>query len=126
VPPAPSRVHRPLRTGWAAAAAVALVVQVLVLYVPRVPAVGIDVPGADKVTHLAVFAAVTFTALRAGLAPALVVGFGVAHAVLSEVVQHALLPGRSGDPFDAAADVLGVVAAVVLARALERQRRATT
>jgi hypothetical protein len=126
VPPVLARLRRPLRAGWATAAAAALVVQVLVLYVPRVPAVATGIPGADKVTHLAVFAAVTFTALRAGLAPALVVGFGVAHAVLSEVVQHTLLPGRSGDPLDAVADVLGVLAAVALARALDRQRRATT
>ena len=126
MPPAPSLDRRPLRGGWRAAAAVALVVQVLVLYAPEVPAAPIGVPGADKVAHLAVFAAVTLTALRAGIAPAPVLGLGVVHAVLSEVIQHALLPGRSGDPADAVADVLGVLAGVVLARALDRQRRATT
>ena len=122
----PARSRRPSRRLWAVAAGAALAVQLLVLYAPHAPAAAAAVPGADKVVHLAVFAAVTFTALRAGLSAALVVGFGVVHAVVSEVVQHTLLPGRSGDPLDAVADVLGVLAGVALARALDRQRRATT
>ncbi|MPV87781.1 VanZ family protein [Georgenia ruanii] len=124
----PARSRRPSRRRWTVATAVALVVQVLVLYAPHAPAAAADVPGADKVTHAVIFAAVTFTALRAGLAPALVTGFGVAHAVVSEVVQHTLLPGRTGDPLDAVADVLGVLAGVALARALtaRQRRRATT
>ncbi|KAE8762485.1 VanZ family protein [Georgenia thermotolerans] len=121
-----ARSRPPARRAWALAAGAALVVQVLVLYAPHAPSAATAVPGADKLAHLAVFAAVTFTALRAGLFPALVVGFGVAHAVVSEVVQHTLLPGRSGDPLDAVADVLGVLAGVALARAVVRQRRATT
>ena len=34
-----------------------------------------------------------------------------AHALVSELAQHLLLPGRSGDPWDFAADLAGVVLA---------------
>ncbi len=106
----------PARSAWTAAGAVALLVQLAVLYAPRVPPVpGAEVAGLDKLVHAAVFAAVTFTALRAGLRPALVVGVGLAHAVVSEVLQHAVLPGRSGDPVDVLADVVGVALGAWLA-----------
>lgn len=89
--------------------AAALVVQLVVLYVPRVPDVGaVAVPGGDKIVHAAVFAAVTFAGLRAGLSPAVVLAFGAMHAVLSELLQHAVLPARSGDPLDVVADLAGV------------------
>ena len=52
---------------------------------------------------------------------AAVIAFAV-HAPLSELVQHFLLPGRSGDPWDAVLDLVGVgVGAVAL---LVRARRA--
>jgi VanZ family protein len=40
-------------------------------------------------------------------ATALVVGLFVVHAVVSEVVQGDFYTSRSGDPFDALADVIG-------------------
>ncbi|MPV38972.1 VanZ family protein [Georgenia subflava] len=100
---------------------VAVALQLLVLYAPRLPDVGpTDVPGLDKLGHAVVFAAVTLTGLRAGLRPGLVIGFGLAHAVVSEVLQHAVLPGRSGDPFDVLADVVGVALGLILARRIAR------
>ena len=39
-----------------------------------------------------------------------------AHAVVSEVVQGALLPMRAGDPFDVLADLTGVALGVLLWR----------
>lgn len=89
--------------------AAAVLVQLVVLYVPRVPDVGaVGVPGADKVVHAAVFAAVTLAALRAGLPTVAVLAVVAAHAPLSEVLQHQVLPGRSGDPPDVVADLAGV------------------
>ncbi|MCK6212655.1 VanZ family protein [Georgenia sp. EYE_87] len=89
--------------------AAAVVVQLVVLYVPRVPEVGaVAVPGGDKIVHATVFAAVTLAGLRAGLSPAVVAVFGVAHAGVSELLQHTVLPARSGDPFDVLADLAGV------------------
>jgi len=89
--------------------AAALVLQLVVLYVPRVPDVGaVAVPGGDKIVHAAVFGAVTLAALRAGLSPAVVLTFGVVHAGVSELLQHTVLPARSGDAFDVLADLAGV------------------
>lgn len=104
------------------ALAVAVLVQLVVLYVPHVPDVGeVAVPGGDKIVHAAVFAAVTVAGLRAGLSPVPVLGLGLVHAAVSELLQHAVLPGRSGDPFDVVADVVGVALGALLARRLDRR-----
>jgi hypothetical protein len=104
--------------------AAALLVQLVVLYVPRVPDVGaVAVPHGDKIVHAAVFAAVTFAGLRAALSPALVLGFGAAHAALSEVLQHLVLPGRSGDPVDVVADLAGVALGALAVRWLTARER---
>lgn len=96
---------------------VLLALQALMLYLPRVPAAPVTgIPGSDKVAHLAVFAAVTFVALRAGLPVWLVLGFGVLHAGVSEAVQHLLLPGRGGDVLDVVADLAGVALGALTAR----------
>lgn len=92
-----------------AALAAAVVLHLLVLYLPRVPgAGGVQVPGADKVGHVVVFALVVAAALWVGLPARWVVPLALAHAVVSEVVQHLWLSGRSGDVWDVVADVLGV------------------
>ena len=92
--------------------AVALAVNLALLYWPRAPGPGVldRVPELDKVVHLATFAAVSWAGLRAGLSPRWWLPLLAGHAVLSEVLQHALLPHRSGDPFDAVADIVGVLA----------------
>ena len=105
--------------------ALALLVHLAALYVPRVPGDGPDLfPGADKVAHVGVFALVVVAALWAGLPARWVVPLALVHAVLSEVLQDALLPGREGDPWDALADVAGVglgwAAAVLVTRAGRR------
>ena len=91
-----------------------LVLQLTVLYLPTAPG-GPDLfPHADKLVHLLVFAA-----------PVLVAGLGrwtwwpvvavacLVHAPVSEIVQHLLLPSRSGDPRDVVADVVGVALASI-------------
>ena len=104
----------PRRRVWAVAAVLALVLQVAVLYTPVVPDVpGTAVPGADKVVHAAVFAAVTLTGLRAGVSGWVVAAYGLAHAGVSEALQHVLLAGRTGDGGDVVADVVGVAAGLV-------------
>jgi VanZ family protein len=92
-----------------------VVVQLFVLYVPAVP--GGDPPAyADKVVHLAVFAAGAWTGHRARIGSYALGVALVAHAVASELLQMTLLPGRSGDPLDVLADVVGVVVGLVVAR----------
>jgi VanZ family protein len=95
--------------------ALAVVVQLVVLYAPRAPSTG-PVPGVDKLVHATVFAAVAWAAVRCGFARPLVAAVLAAHAVLSELVQAGLLPGRSGDPLDVVADVAGVVLVLLLTR----------
>jgi VanZ family protein len=95
--------------------AAAVLVQLVVLYAPRAPSTA-GLPGVDKVVHVAVFAAVAVTARRCRL-PVLPVGLVLlAHAALSEVLQHAVLPGRSGDVLDVVADAAGVALGLLLAR----------
>ena len=91
-----------------------VLVQLLVLYLPRAPAAG--GPGLDKLVHAAVFGAVLWAGLRCGFPTVPLVVALLAHAVLSEVLQERLLPNRSGDPLDVVADTVGVLLALAIAR----------
>jgi hypothetical protein len=93
--------------------AVAVAVNLVLLFWPRAPGNPGDFQ-LDKVVHLLSFAFVTWSGARAGLAIRWLVAGLTAHAVTSELIQHALLPGRSGDAADVLADLTGV-AGVVLA-----------
>jgi VanZ family protein len=116
---APLASHRRV----ALAAFVALVVfQLCAVYWPRVDVQG-PVPWTDKVVHVLLFLVPTVAGLVAGVRPAYVVVPLALHAPLSELVQHFVLPGRSGDVWDAVADLGGVVLGVTLVvvrRALRR------
>jgi VanZ family protein len=104
-----------------ALAAVLVLIQLFVLYWPVVTVEG-PVSWTDKVVHLLVFAVPTFAvglAARRVWVPALV--FAV-HAPASELVQHFVLPGRSGDVWDAVVDLVAVGLAV-LALLVARGRR---
>jgi hypothetical protein len=94
--------------------AVTVVVQLMVLYAPRAPSTA-STPGLDKLVHAAVFGAVAWAAVRCGASRGVVSVVLVAHAVLSEVLQHTLLAHRSGDPLDAVADTVGVGLGLLLA-----------
>ena len=100
---------------WARTAlAAAIAVNLVVLYWPRPVSDG-GVPYADKIVHVAIFAAVAVTALRVRVRLGWVVGLLAVHAVSSELVQHWLLANRTGDPADVAADLVGVALGVVVA-----------
>jgi len=103
--------------------AAAVVVQLVALYLPRVPSTsGMEVPGADKVVHALVFALVMLTGILAGINAKWLAVILVAHAVLSEVVQYTLLPHRTGDPLDAVADLAGILLGWYLAGMFTRHR----
>ncbi|MFM6851471.1 MAG: VanZ family protein [Terrabacter sp.] len=105
-----------------ALAVAAVVVQLAVLYWPVVTIEG-PVSWTDKVVHLLVFAVPTYAVARAlGSVRTAVLVFAL-HAPVSELVQHFLLPGRSGDPWDAVLDLVGVglaAAALVVGGRLRR------
>ncbi len=95
--------------------AATVVVQLVVLYWPFGIG-GPGVPGLDKVVHVAVFGAVALAGRVAGVGVwPLVVGLGL-HAVVSEVVQGALLDRRGADPLDVVADLVGVALGLAAAR----------
>jgi VanZ family protein len=89
------------------------------------PTVGDDggVPYADKLVHVLIFVGLTLAAgWRFGRGPA-VLGALVAYAVGSEVAQGLFLPGRSGNPLDVVADLVGIALAwAVLGRVLRGGR----
>jgi len=98
---------------------VAVVVQLVVLYAASTPSVS-PFPNSDKAIHALVFLAPVAVALLAGGRPRVVVAVFAAHAVISEVVQHTLLPGRSGDPLDVLADLTGVALGYLVWRLVVR------
>ena len=93
---------------WRWAFGVALAVQLIVLYAPRAPA-GPRVNGFDKAIHLSIFAAPALAALIVGIRARWALGILAVHAPVSELIQHFVLPHRSGDVFDAIADLGGVL-----------------
>lgn len=128
-----SAAGRPARAATTAAALVALAVHLWGLYRDHGPPEVRWFPGLDKLEHLVGFGLPCFLVLlalhlraaAAGRAPdtrsvAVVVGLFVLHAGVSEIVQGELYTTRSGDPFDALADVvgtsLGLVAYLVVRR----------
>jgi hypothetical protein len=104
---------------WRATLGVSLVVQLLALYLPRVPS-GPQVPGFDKVVHVLIFSAPALAALMARINVPWALGILAVHAPVSELIQHFALSQRSGDVMDVAADLggvaLGGLAFVVLSR----------
>ncbi len=111
-----SRLINPAATRHTAAIAlaVALAVQLAVLYWPSVSISG-PVSWSDKVVHLTVFAVPTLLArvrFPRRVWPVLALA---AHAPVSELVQHAFLPHRSGDIADALTDLAGVAAGLAAA-----------
>jgi VanZ family protein len=121
-PAGPTMVVGPRRRSAAVVFAVLLTAHLAALYWPRVDIQG-PVTWTDKVVHVLLFLAPTVAGLLAGARPAYVVGLLALHAPVSELVQHYLLPNRSGDPWDAVADLSGVVlgvTSVVVGRALRR------
>lgn len=103
--------------------AVSVAVHLLVLYLPRVPAVAeVEVPGADKVAHMLIFAGVMLTGRLLGLSLARLAPALIVHAFASELIQHLVLPGRGGDCLDVLANLGGVALGWYLAGVITRHR----
>lgn len=101
-----------------AALAATVALQLVVLYLPR----GVEGPGTlphlDKVVHAGIFGLVVVAGAWAGVPGRWLVPGLAAHAVLSEVVQGVLLPGRSGDVGDVVADLGGIGLGMLTVRVL--------
>jgi len=120
------------REGGSPAARIAVAALALVLnigfFLPSLPegTPGVGIPGMDKLWHLLVMA-LTVWAIGRLLAPRRRFPIGwvaiavVLEAALVEILQGALMPGRSADPLDLLAGVVGVGVGVA-AWSLERRR----
>lgn len=93
----------------------AVAVQLWSVYAPVSPAQP-TFAGEDKIAHALLFGVPVAIAWAARLRPRLVTALMVLHAPVSELVQHYLLPHRSGDPRDVVADLIGVLVAVLVGR----------
>jgi len=89
------------------------------IYAPSQPGPALF-DGADKVFHLLSFALVMATGMLAGIPGRWLALALVVHAVGSELIQHLLLPNRSGDPLDVLADAIGITLGALLAWPLTR------
>lgn len=102
-----------------------VLVQLYGLYAPAQPGgTGglLGLPGADKAAHLGMFLLPALFLRVAGLPWAALAGIFGAHAVVSEVIQGTLLPHRSMDPLDVAADLLGLALGLLLGGGVLRRR----
>lgn len=95
-------------TRWRVAFGAACVVHLVTLYAPSSGSTLF--PFADKLVHLLVFALVAYTGVKVRLPLWWLAGVLAVDAVLSEVLQHAVLPQRSGDVLDTVADLIGLAA----------------
>lgn len=93
---------------WRLGFAVALAVQLIVVYYPKGVG-GVEIPGLDKVVHLLIFAAPALAALMVGIRARWALGILAVHAPVSELIQHFGLANREGDVLDVMADLGGVV-----------------
>lgn len=92
---------------WRLAFGVALAVQLIAVYSPQGLS-GPGITGLDKVVHLSIFFAPALALLMMGIRARWALGILALHAPVSELIQHFWLPERSGDVFDALADLSGV------------------
>ena len=109
--------------GLLLALALVVLLQLAVLYAPgdAVPSAGLQVPGLDKLVHAAVFAlpAALIRTARLGRLPLVLLAL---HAPVSELLQLTLVPHRTGDPWDVAADLVGLLAGTLAGALWERRR----
>ena len=105
--------------------AVAVLVSLAVLFAPPsdVPSAA---PGVDKVVHLSLFLALTFTARWAGVRWQVALVSLLVYAAVSEVLQGTALVDRDAEFLDWVADATGVGAGVGLWALVGRSRGTTT
>lgn len=116
-----------VRIGLWAALAVALLAHLCGLYTPGEPGASEWFPNFDKVLHFLGFGIPATLAVLVVRRWWPIVAFA-GHAVVSEIVQGWLLPGRDGDVADVLADLTGLLPALAVWWWLRRgrtQRRAS-
>ena len=105
-----ARATRRLRPNLLLLGLVAVAAQSWALYSPGDPdrVLPLDIPGLNKVAHLALFAVPVWLLLRAGVGRLVVVPLAIVQVIASEVIQGRFVLHRSGDIWDAVADLVGI------------------
>jgi hypothetical protein len=86
-----------------------------------IPSSGLpDLTNRDKVIHALIFIGFAYLWRRAGLSEKKTLLWGTLYAVVSEIYQALMPIGRSGDWQDTAADIVGVLIGLLLARLAAR------
>lgn len=113
----PYRAHL-VRTPFA----LTIVASAVILFTPA-SGVPTAPPGTDKIVHLVLFAALAITGHMAQVrfAP-LLIGLSC-YAMASELLQALLPLNRTGDPVDAAVDLAGIGAGMLITAGLRTHRR---
>lgn len=93
---------------WRILFVAACALQLYGVYAPREAGPNLGIPQIDKIAHCFLFASVAFLGLKVRVPAGWLLGALVANAIVSELVQHYLLPQRDGDVLDALADLAGV------------------
>jgi VanZ family protein len=101
--------------------AVAVLLSLAVLFAPPSDVPG-SPPGVDKLVHLSLFLVLALTGRWSGIGRTVLAGVLVPYAALSEVLQGTDLVGRDASVADWLADVVGVLAGLLLWSALSRSR----
>ncbi|MFT4218607.1 MAG: hypothetical protein QM619_15675 [Micropruina sp.] len=114
-----------VRIGLGVAFALALIAHFCGLYLPAEPDASQWFPNSDKVLHFLGFGIPSTLAVLLTLRWLPIAVFA-AHAVVSEIAQGMLLPGRDGDPMDVLADITGVLVSVAAWWWLQRPRASAT
>lgn len=85
------------------------------------PKPGFNIPHSDKVIHAGMFAVLVFLfrldsrkTQNANLRITLLIIGVFAFGTLSEYLQHAFIPGRSGNVYDLLADIVGIFIGLLL------------
>jgi VanZ family protein len=111
------RPHGALARG---AFALAVLLSLAVLFAPPSDVPG-SPPGVDKLVHLGLFLSLALTARWAGVVRPVAAVALVVYAAVSEVVQGLDVVGRDASVADWCADVLGVLAGLLVWAALARR-----
>ena len=115
------------RQGAVVAFVLAVLVQVYLLYLyDPGPSADVSIPHADKIVHAVLFAGPAFLAVLTRLPLHIILPLLILHAPVSELVQHRLIAGRAGEPFDVVADLVGVGLGMLAGRVLRRFRQGPT
>lgn len=112
---------------WRILFVAAVALQLYGVYAPREAGPQVGIPQVDKLAHCFLFASVAFLGLKVRIPARWLLAVLVANAIVSELVQHYLLPQRDGDVFDSLADLAGVALGAWLAKTDKRRwfRRTT-